>query len=100
MKLWWKIIIYGVLTLIIVTLTTISISQRKHLSTLKQTVNNQQMVIDSLLNRHSISFEVELNVTDKSKMTVNGKGNSGYIYVPSERTYILEVDSTNISLKQ
>ena len=100
MKLWLKIIIYAVITLVIVTLTTISIMQRKHITTLKQTVVEQQMVIDSLLNRHSISFEVELNVTDKSKMTVNGRGNSGYIYVPSERTYILEIDSTNISMKQ
>lgn len=100
MKLWLKIIIYGIITLVIVTLSTISIMQRKNINTLKQTVNNQQLVIDSLLNKHSIVFDVSLNVTDKSKMTVNGKGNSGYIYVPSERTYILEVDSTNISLKQ
>lgn len=100
MKTWTKIIIYCVIGVVIITLSTISIMQRKHINTLKQTVTEQQTVIDSLLNRHSISFEVELNVTDKSKMTVNGKGNSGYIYVPSERTYILEVDSTNISLKQ
>lgn len=100
MKLWIKLIIYGVLTLTIVTLTTISISQRKHLSTLKQTVNNQQMVIDSLLNRHSITFEVELNVTDKTKLTVNAKGNNGTVNVPTEKIYVLEIDSTNISLKQ
>ena len=100
MKLWIKLIIYAVLTLIIVTLTTISISQRKHLSTLKQTVNNQQIVIDSLLNKHSIVFEVELNVTDKSKLTIYGKNNAGEILVPAEKTYILQVDSTNISLKQ
>lgn len=100
MKTWIKIIIYAVVAVIIITLTTVSIMQRKHIVTLKNTVTEQQLVIDSLLNKHSIVFEVSLNVTDKSKMTVNGKGNSGYIYVPSERTYILEVDSTNISLKE
>ena len=45
-----------------------------------------------------VGFEVMLEVTDKSKLTVNGKGNSGTINIPQERHYVVEIDSVSMGI--
>jgi hypothetical protein len=66
---------------------------------LKRQTEDQTVIIDSLLKRRMTVFDVTLSVTDKSRFAVYGKYNKGTIYVPSERTYELKIDSTNISMK-
>ena len=65
---------------------------------LKASVEFQRRTIDSLLNLppaeiNELTVELHLDVTDRSRLTVNGKGNSGTITVPTERKYTVEVDS-------
>lgn len=96
-----KIILIG---LAVLTITGLSVAvgyQHKNIKNLNKTVDFQRETIDSLLAlppAESITLEVELHVTDKSKLTVNGKGNSGQIYVPQERHYVVEIDSTSLGL--
>lgn len=66
---------------------------------LKQRTEEQSRVIDSLLNKRDKFIDIQMHVTDKSKFAVYGKYNKGTIYVPSERTYELKIDSTSISMK-
>lgn len=95
-----KVCIYAVLVGLIAVLSVSVAKDRKHIKSLQTQVLEQKTIIDSLLNKESIVFDVQLNVTDKTRLVVNGKGNSGTINVPSEKTYVLEVDSTNISMRQ
>lgn len=97
---WLKWVILAVLLAIIAVLCVAVAKDRKHIKTLKYQVAEQSAIIDSLLNRQSVVFDVSLNVQDKTRLIVNGKGNSGTINVPQEKIYILEIDSTNISLRQ
>lgn len=48
----------------------------------------------------ALQIGVDLHVTDKSKIDVNGKNNSGTINVPTDRVYMLEfsMDSTKINV--
>ena len=62
------------------------------------TIEFQRRTIDSLLSlppaeTNELTVELHMDVTDKSKLTINGKGNSGTITVPTERKYVVEVDS-------
>ena len=62
------------------------------------TIEFQRRTIDSLLSlppaeTNELTVELHMDVTDKSKLTINGKGNSGTITVPTERKYTVEVDS-------
>ena len=101
--MWAKIIKWVILAVLLATIAVLSVcvaKDRKHIKTLKTQVLEQKTIIDSLLNRPSIVFDVSLNVQDKTRLTVNGKGNSGTINVPQEKVYVLEIDSTNISLRQ
>lgn len=59
---------------------------------------HQRKVIDSLLNRRMVVFDVALSVTDKSRFAVYGKYNKGTITIPNEKTYILKIDSSTVSL--
>lgn len=97
---WLKWVILAVLLAIIAVLCVAVAKDRKHIKTLNYQVAEQSAIIDSLLNRQSVVFDVSLNVQDKTRLVVNGKGNSGTINVPQEKIYILEIDSTNISLRQ
>ncbi|MBO7715561.1 MAG: hypothetical protein J6S85_18505 [Methanobrevibacter sp.] len=95
-----KICIYAILVGLIAVLSVSVAKDRKHIKSLNYQVKEQSAIIDSLLNRQSVVFDVSLNVQDKTRLTVNGKGNSGTINVPQEKVYVLEIDSTNISLRQ
>lgn len=46
----------------------------------------------------AISLEAHLQVEDKSKFTLNGKGNSGTINVPQEKMYYLEFKMDSVSM--
>lgn len=97
---WLKWVILAVLLAVIAVLSVSVAKDRKHIKSLQGQVAEQSAIIDSLLNRQSVVFDVSLNVQDKTRLTVNGKGNSGTINVPQEKVYVLEIDSTNISLRQ
>lgn len=96
-----KIILIG---LAVLTITGLSVAvgyQHKNIKNLNNTVEFQRETIDSLLAlppAESVTLEVMLEVTDKSKLTVNGKGNSGTINVPTERHYVVEIDSTSLGI--
>lgn len=69
----------------------------------KATIEFQRVTIDSLMalppaEEQNITIEMHMAVTDKSKVDVNGKGNSGTINVPSERKYVVEMDSTSLNI--
>ena len=72
---------------------------RRNLKNAETTIEFQRSTIDSLLNRRMTVFDVQLNVTDKSRFTIHGRYNKGTISVPSERVYELKIDSTRINLK-
>lgn len=99
MKTWIKLIIYAVVAVAIATLTAVSIGQSKQIRSLKAQVDEQHMVIDSLLKRRMTVIDCSLHVTDKSKFAIYGRYNKGTINVPNDRTYTLQIDSTSISLK-
>lgn len=85
------ILIALVLIALGVTSTGWIIGMREHQEQ-KARIEEQAKVIDSLLNiPPSISVSAKLDVTDKSKIDVNGKGNSGTINVPTERVYVVEL---------
>lgn len=96
MKKWIKWLIRGVVSLLIVILLTVSISQGKHNKTLKNEVKHQQVVIDSLLKMERNSVEIQLFVTDKSVNKIYGRYNKGTISMPTEKSYTLEVDSVRL----
>lgn len=69
----------------------------------KETIEFQRHTIDSLLalppvESNEIRIELKMDVTDKSHLTVNGKGNSGTISVPQERRYVVEIDSASFNV--
>jgi hypothetical protein len=98
-KLWIKIAIYAFLGIGITVMTVLYSSSRNHVKTLKNQVNGQSAVIDSLLRRRMTVFDIRLNVTDKSRSTIYGRYNKGTITMPQEKTYKLEIDSMNVHLK-
>lgn len=99
MKTWIKIIIYAVAAITIATLAAICAGQGKQIRSLEAQVNEQHMVIDSLLKRRMTVIDCKLQVTDKSRFTIYGRHNKGTINVPNDRTYTLEIDSTNITVR-
>ncbi len=98
-KIWIKIIIYAVLAATILTMSILYIESNKHVRTLKSQVKEQSTIIDSLLTRRMNVFDVQLNVTDKSKNIIHGRYNKGTITMPQERVYKLSLDSTNVNIK-
>lgn len=71
----------------------------KHNKSLKKQVAEQSVIIDSLLKRKTYSFEVKLNVTDRSRNIVYGRYNRGTIWMPQEKIYELKIDSTSVFIK-
>ena len=98
-KTWIKIVIYAAIAVTISTLSVTTELQRRHLKDARKQVEVQNTVIDSLLRLDRTYFEVQLYVTDKSVSKVYGSHNKGSITMPSERTYKLVVDSTNVKMK-
>ncbi|MBO4654673.1 MAG: hypothetical protein J5644_03925 [Bacteroidales bacterium] len=98
MKTYLKIIIYAAIAVAIATLLAVSISQGKHIKSLKIQVTEQSAVIDSLLKRRMTVFDVTLNVTDKSTNKIYGRYNKGSIIMPSNKSYVLELDSVIMNI--
>lgn len=75
-----------------------SISSNSHL---KAELTKQKQEIHEVLQNlpPSVAVDCHLVVEDKSKMTINGKGNSGTISVPQEKTYYLELVMDSVSIK-
>lgn len=96
---WIKIIIYAAVAVVIATMTATTILQARHISSLKYQVDEQHIIIDSLLKRRMTVIDCQLHVTDKSRFAVYGRYNKGTINVPNDRTYTLQIDSTNIIVK-
>ncbi|MBQ9509104.1 MAG: hypothetical protein IJR53_06785 [Bacteroidales bacterium] len=99
MKNYLKIIIYAAIAVVIATLLAVSITQGRHLKSLKIQVTEQSAVIDSLLKRRMTVFDVTLNVTDKSTNKIYGRYNKGTIQMPSTKSYVLEMDSVNMNVR-
>lgn len=101
MKTYIKIILIAIVAVTITGLATGVALQHKTIRQNDKTIEFQRETIDSLLAlppAESITLEVSLEVTDKSKLTVNGKGNSGTINIPQERHYVVEIDSTSLGI--
>ena len=98
MKNYLKIIIYAAIAVVIATLLAVSITECRHLKSLKIQVTEQSAVIDSLLKRRMTVFDVTLNVTDKSTNKIYGRYNKGTIQMPSTKSYVLELDSVSMNV--
>lgn len=93
MKTWVKILILMLLVSVVATLSVLCHGQRQRIKSLQCHVEEQSAIIDSLLGRRMTVFDVQLQVTDRSRMNVYGRYNRGTISVPSIKTYRLELDS-------
>lgn len=98
-KTWIKTVIYAAMAVTISTLSVTTALQSRHLKDARNHVAEQSRVIDSLLTLERTYFDVQLNVTDKSVSKVFGSHNRGTITMPSQRTYRLVVDSTNVKMR-
>lgn len=96
----WIWIVWAVLAAATAVATTAAVLEGNHRRSLARQVKEQSAVIDSLLCRDQPLLDVKLYVTDKSKNTIYGRYNKGYIAMPQERRYILEVDSVNMRIKK
>lgn len=93
-KVYW--IVMAVLVLAAATAGSAAIAQHRHLKSLKKQVADQTVIIDSLLKRRMTVMDVRLNVTDKSRNTIYGRYNKGTITIPTQKTYLLELDSVSM----
>ena len=75
-----------------------NISTTNHL---KKALFEQREDIQEVMSKlpPSVAVDCHLAVEDKSKMTINGKGNSGSISVPQDKTYYLELKMDSVSIK-
>lgn len=96
----WKWIVWVVLLAATAVASTAAALEGNHRRSLAKQVKEQSAVIDSLLSRNYPLLDVKLYVTDKSRNTIYGRYNKGYINMPQERKYILEVDSVNMRIKK
>lgn len=95
----WIWIVWAVLAAATAVSTTTATLEGNHRRSLARQVKEQSVVIDSLLSRDRPLMDVNLYVTDRSRNTIYGRYNRGYINMPQERRYILVVDSANTTLK-
>lgn len=99
MKRWISITLLMSAMCFTAVLATALQGSRKHLATALQQVEEQHRVIDSLLNRRMTYIDVQMHVTDRSTSKVYGRYNKGTITLETAKRYILEVDSTSITVK-
>lgn len=99
MKAYIKIIILAFLSIVISTLLVFSICLKNHNLSLKKQIAQQDIIIDSLLSLDRSSVSIDLYVTDKSVNKIYGRYNKGTIQMPSTKTYLLEVDSSDFKMK-
>ena len=101
MKKW--IVVIFVLTAALGISITGWVGARMTVNSQARHITEQSLIIDSLLNvPPSIAITADMSVTDKSKIDVNAKNNSGTVNVPTERVYVLELqlDSTKITVER
>lgn len=96
----WIWIVWAVLAAATAVATTAAVLEGNHRRSLAKQVKEQSVVIDSLLARDLPLLDVKLYVTDRSVNKIYGRYNRGYINMPQERKYILEVDSVNMRIKK
>ena len=96
----WIWIVWAVLAAATAVSTTTATLEGSHRRSLARQVKEQSVVIDSLLARDPPLLDVKLYVTDRSVNKIYGRYNRGYINMPQERRYILEVDSLNMRIKK
>lgn len=94
-----KWIIYAALALVTAVSLTFGIAEGAHRRSLQKQLKAQSVIIDSLLCRPQALMDVKLYVTDRSVNKIYGRYNKGFITMPQERKYILEVDSIRTTLK-
>lgn len=99
MKNWIKFTAASIAIAAIAILSVIAVGDKKTIKSQQDRIEEQGMVIDSLLNRRTTFIDCHLVVTDKSKNIIYGRYNKGNISQPQERKYILEIDSTNIKIR-
>lgn len=106
MKKWIKIAVIGITCLLLVSMITALFLQgrdnrhlRNRIQEQSEVIVHQGQIIDSLLARRMKVVDCHLSVTDKSRFNIYGRYNKGTINVPSDRTYTLSIDSSNIILK-
>lgn len=90
----------AVLVLAAATAGSAAIAQHRHIKSLKRQVADQTVFIDSLLKRRMTVMDVRLNVTDKSRNTIYGRYNKGTITIPTQKTYMLELDSVSMRVRE
>lgn len=93
-KVYW--IVTAAILLAAAVAGTAAAVQARHIKSLKRQVANQTVIIDSLLKRRMTVFDVHMNVTDKSKNNIYGRYNKGSIIIPTQKTYLLELDSVSM----
>ena len=96
----WIWIVWAVLAAATAVSTTTATLEGSHRRSLARQVKEQSVVIDGLLARDLPLLDVKLYVTDRSVNKIYGRYNRGYINMPQERRYILEVDSLNMRIKK
>jgi len=95
-KYLFRIFGYFILSVVIAGMGTVIGIQQKRIKEQKETNKYLMNENDELRKLKTYHFETKLSVTDKSKLTVNGKGNSGTINVPTDINYIISIDSASI----
>lgn len=93
-----KRIIAAASALVVAVSLTFGIAEGAHRRSLQKQLKEQSVIIDSLLRRPKALMDVQLYVTDKSVNKIYGRYNKGFITMPQERRYILEVDSVRTTL--
>lgn len=99
MKTKIKYIIYAAAALALAVSITLAAATSGHNRSLKRQVKEQSRTIDSLLTIQRQSVNIQLYVTDKSTNKIYGRYNRGTIQMPSEKVYLLEIDSAQFGLK-
>ncbi len=94
-----KYIIYAAAALALAVSMTLAVTTSGHNRSLKRQVKEQSRTIDSLLSIRRQSLNIQLYVTDKSTNKIYGRYNRGTIQMPSEKVYMLEIDSAQFGLK-
>jgi len=97
-----KLLIKAIPYIIIAILVAAFCFQQFHISSLKkhrkeqsEVISAQNAQISELLKLKTYNFEVKINVTDKSKMKVNNKGNKGTVTTSGDKSY--SIDSISFS---
>ncbi len=93
------------IALAIVIPVTVAAVQKRHLNDVERlikqqgsVIEQQNDVIDSLIARRPAVIDCKLYVTDRSRSTA--RHIRGSVYMPNERKYVIEIDSTSIKLRE